>query len=1094
MPLNAEQRQVINQHIEHFFYELKTDSAALKNLRAALEKPFAATPAEAKEVEEKSAATDTSFNELSTLLSTAQKTFKTNKKRRITYKKKGEDGSDIEWMDDIPITFEELNPDPTTVQDATEYIIFYSLCCLQFHLEQPNNDDFDLEAWLKTPGRGITPEELSAPWQSRKWLERICTDKAFERNQWDIKSTLTLLDQHKNTDLFKTPPAANEDFGEFDWNLPELNKRTYHAEIRYNEHNIRDAAGKITKIIPSLDLVVQAIVSPDLTLTHVLPSFKPFPNAFAVPNETPEQRRIRDRRNHRTQEKIKAEAAVIAEREAIKLILSHLKPIKEPDPLPIPSSNASVSAPSLQQLAESSLALSDDDANELDGAFVAEYAALHSDADENVDFMARDAGHTPPAPDVSHVAADYADSASANIPVAAQSVASSPAASVANNPPASDASSIASILASLRLADVNAANNVVAQDLRHALLASIQDEPDNDLPGMKLLTYQFYYDEVQANRLSLIGLETFSPEETDNLVDDTVRSLIAEGHLTIDQGMGIKPHVNELLQNTYYRLEFIAKRLTLARLDAFSPEDADNLVEDSICSLVANGHLTIDQGAKVKPHIKKLLATTPYYIQHIHKHPEELHLLLNATPEQASFLSLPSVTNLQTHNKMLLQTAFMIQPLAHPIFKEWTYARYLLEHPEAIPLLFNITLAQQENLLNETIKEMIARALMPFTFALMLTAKQREFIAHKNFQRLFLVGEESYLLLTKITDETIDKLLQPKINTLIESKMLSAQQAIRFITALTPLRIQVFETEPYTSLLKEHKDSEPHLLMLLPEDDLPRLLRPPIYELIKSNIMSLPEIIDASDKLLEFICGDRTNLLLHSKKITSKQVASWEKITWLQIESNANAYLSLFHNTDNNQQPDYIPLKIWSEYLHRRILKTYQTHLKSNSVSPDVAIRIKAHIIATSEKISEEALCNQTIALFLQSLLQETPFNLQHLPSTRRPFIYNNIITTIENAMKNPAPDWRSTLDKVVQYAQQGVDAIKTKVTFDPPQQTRFNPQKLFSRTPEDIAHYCKQLVHAGGFLQSRNRILAPTFDVDIKPDSPPSLRRSVSR
>lgn len=944
MPLNQLQRRRIDPYIAHFFYDLSSEPHIISSLRTALEKPFTVTEQKASDEH----ASD--FDELTTFITQSQKKIKAEHDKK----------------------FEELNPEPVTLYDVTEYIIFYSLCCLHFHIEQSNTDDFDFETWLQT--HGITKDELNASWQPHTWLKRIGTDTTLERVNWNIDTTLHLLNQHRNTNRFITaftPPIDHIGSGIFNWDLPELKERTYSAKILPKMHHITDAAGNIIEVQATLDLVIQTHISSESSLKETITDFKPYPNASAMPNETVEQQALRDMHNHIQQEIIKEEAAVIAEKKAIHLILNSLDLIDITEPLP---------------------------------KF---HSTPNSDDDDNLEFDS----HTPEIP----VPPSY----SGNSPsVPDESIAELNA--IFNNQSPRNNSPIAPSAANTSPASPAISNLSVNNPI---------EQLDTTAPGMKLLTYQFYYDELQANYLTLTDLETFSVEEVNNLTADVIRSLIAKRHLTINQGKNIKSHVKQLLE-------------------------------------------------------------IPYYLQHFCTHAEELSLINNITSGQASFLRLPVITNLQLQNKLLLQNALTISPLAFPICKELVYANYLREYPEAISLLQNITPTQQEYLLNATTKEMIARRLISLSIALMLTQKQMQLIEHCAFKSSFLTSNVNYSLLT---NEKIDALLQPKIITLVDLRILSAENALRHsieqidlhcnpqiyklllikkissnqVAAFTPLRTALVETDPYTSLLKNHIGNETHTLLLLPDEDLEYLLQPKIKNLIGQKILTLNDIINAKPQLREFFNGERTYSLLIRSKITAKQVAELTHTTWQQIEDNYDSYLFLSTDTPNTQTN--ISLKIWSQYIYKHLksayMNVYRNTQKETSQYADIDAQIQ--IIASRENIPKSKLQEHVIALLLPFIHQQISSRLQGIQPTQIPLVYTKILNTIDNATQYAEPNQLTTLREIARHAEQGITALKTNPRNCRQTHTFF--QDPFVITHHGIKHYCNKFLRTTNLILSMN-------------------------
>jgi hypothetical protein len=322
MPLNQSQRDEIEKSISHFFYGLATEPRGFTQEITAISQAInASLPKvnEQKETEEKHQGGENPFAELSKVISAIESLLKGLENRN--------------------------NQSIITVNEVIEYIIFFAICRIQYHLEHPSDsDDFNIRTWLQA--HGAAESDLSDAWQLQDLLTKTHANQTLADRGWNTATTFLQLARRNNT-LFKTH-KPNVDYGSynFNWDLPELHGRMYSAVIKENWIETKDSQGKPLPPIPSIDL---HIASPITQQKKIVYHFKPYPATRPLTNaelntietqlnsqvfETAEDKvkarqaaigRIEDAQALAIEERIKADACIRAEKEAIKLIVSHLE-------------------------------------------------------------------------------------------------------------------------------------------------------------------------------------------------------------------------------------------------------------------------------------------------------------------------------------------------------------------------------------------------------------------------------------------------------------------------------------------------------------------------------------------------------------------------------------------------------------------------------------------------------------------------------------------------------------------------------------------------------------------------------------------------
>ncbi len=920
MPLNQAQRDYITPYIEHFFYDLSTDHDTIASLKKALEKPLIPASAEQKEPEEKSSETDLDFSQLQNFIKNTPEQIK-KKKIYIEASKKDEEKA-----------LEDLNPEPITIHDVTEYIIFYSVCCLHFHLEQ-TEDDFNLNNWLKK--HNITEAELNTPWQPQNWLEKTGTiEKVENATGWNINMLLALLHNKNNLAFHSVEPE-----GESDWTLPELKGRNYSAQIIPQTYTPTDKDGNPLPETTALDVEIQVYISPDRTLKRVFSDATPYPKAKPPePNETQAERHSRIANNTWRHDDAKETLEICAESYATDIIVNYLKTIGIAAPPKSPT---------------------------LAALLLEDFPLL--------------SGHAP-------------DASSAASPIV-------------------EKSGPGSVAMQMLPADID-------------ILAL----------GLKLLTYQFYFDEFKAGRLSAYTLESLSEEETTLLTDDTIRGLIEHHDLTILGSLALKPSVAAVLKDT------------------------------------------------------------PYYLSHILQHPEDLERLKNIDDDRARFLK-SLITNLLIQGKMLLQTALTISPVAFPLFTRVSYANYISQHPEIIPLLQNLSLEQQQFLLHETIIDMIERELLTLPTALQLTTAHAPIITHELYKPAFLSNKQLFESLSCFNDKKIALLCDQDILDLIKLKILPAEKALSYTEEQLKLHIQkntllllrrrklstkvvakftsgfsyVVESEPYGRFLRDHNDNKPHPLFSLPDETLKQLHWISVRNLMIAKVLHIEDITSAEPNFTNRLCNDSIYNLLIEKKISAKQVAKLTEATAQKIEANRDIYYWLANSNDYNESDDYIPFKVWSKILCDDLIKAFQKE-KPSLEYPHTHTNDRANSIATIEKISEDVLRAKTIALFMQHIAEQIAEKIRATPVEQIDAIYPTIQQTIATENSKAEPNWLEAFATIAEEADQRLQVAKSaafKAKLRPAALGIFSASSSSSSSPPKPAEdFCTRLIHMAGFLQ----------------------------
>jgi hypothetical protein len=510
-------------------------------------------------------------------------------------------------------------------------------------------------------------------------------------------------------------------------------------------------------------------------------------------------------------------------------------------------------------------------------------------------------------------------------------------------------------------------------------------------PGLVLVTHAYYYEEIKAGNMSLPGLETFSPAEVENLTSAAVI--------------------------VFQQLHLIERSVALS----------------------------------LQPGFRKLLET-PAYSQYFRLHPEAMSAAMNVTLEAARQLASPYLSNLLEREKYSLEYLLALTLEELTVANNATYGELFYRLSEALPLIKGITAAEQHFLLEKTIRSLIEKndLIIPAARALIsgndaLAPFQLEIIRDPESRGLFLKGKLRCLSLSLINPEQAVNLRTPNIIALIENdilpihdgmnltpenktpylipgifkflleKILTPQQA----EELSPMMRVVVNTEPYTTILA----TKPEFIAILQQwsqVSLQCLFAATIQRLFTNNLLSLEHLRNPAPNFFSILSGKTICNLLITGKITLMQALRLTPVTCAEIECNPRTAKLLRINTDNNQQPDYLPLKIWSHHLSLRLFDLYRDSPQKRGQVTDTIdiIRTQFNYFAQSENISKPLLLTLAVELLLRDIYDKIEYAFRRVSKPCIPKVYLSIMAEINTTARSRHPDWLQTLTRLTLHAE----------------------------------------------------------------------------
>jgi hypothetical protein len=168
---------------------------------------------------------------------------------------------------------ERQHAEPVTIFEVQDYFLFYAICRLQHQLANPSADAFDITAWLAT---FLLPDEAE-PATHSEWLARTDANTTLAEFKWDVQSTQNQLDllQEKNRLPFVTRSPDNQGAGNYDWSLPQSSGRIFEAKIDERQERQQDDNGTVFFDL-QIDLTI-TVKLPTNTVTFVKDNFAYYP-------------------------------------------------------------------------------------------------------------------------------------------------------------------------------------------------------------------------------------------------------------------------------------------------------------------------------------------------------------------------------------------------------------------------------------------------------------------------------------------------------------------------------------------------------------------------------------------------------------------------------------------------------------------------------------------------------------------------------------------------------------------------------------------------------------------------------------------------
>jgi hypothetical protein len=523
-----------------------------------------------------------------------------------------------------------------------------------------------------------------------------------------------------------------------------------------------------------------------------------------------------------------------------------------------------------------------------------------------------------------------------------------------------------------------------------------QDRVNLYAPGMVLVTYKYYYDEVSTERMSLFGLEVFSYQETRNLSSLAVTSLLKNGLMEMSTALALQPGILKLIE-------------------------------------------------------------TPYYFKYFQLHPEAIALMMHVTLDFAKSIATPFITNLLERGAITLEADLLTLTLDElSIINNAMYGEYFCHHSQALALIKGVTPEECRILFNPTVRGLVDKRILAIDVARGLIKRlqpfQLEVLLDETCAELFLKGKLTTV--DNITPQNAMNLRDKKISALIESDVLTADvgmnltaeekavyslppvHALLLTKKITPEQVKnlkpiitlLVTSEPYASALASNPEC---LLMFLqwPDDELLQLFVPAISSLFQNGVINFESFRTREINFFAILKGNNISQLLIEKKITLAQALWLTPATWNAIESYQHVFNVIRANTDNQQQLEYLSFTVWSTLLTNRLVAFYRGMPEQHGNMADTVDIISGQMdaVAAGEQISKEALQQRCVGFFLTFLYNELNSDLQNIPIERIPPTYHNIRNEINRTSTNPSPDWLATLDTIAQEARIGFRDISRR-------------------------------------------------------------------
>jgi hypothetical protein len=582
---------------------------------------------------------------------------------------------------------------------------------------------------------------------------------------------------------------------------------------------------------------------------------------------------------------------------------------------------------------------------------------------------------------------------------------------------------------------------------------------------------------------------------------------LPDGPLTAPVSLPVKAAVERpapgyrLLTYRYYHTLFSQQELSKTELENYTENQAETLASSGIRYLLEQRGLERSVALQFKPGLRRLLES-PFYQQYFAIHLDQLPLAENITLEQASLLAIPYMTHLLTHHHVSLQTALTYTLTEMTVIRCPAYGDYLSKYPKQLGLLRGVNTEIRDFIVNATVARLFQQEKITLAEVRVLPNKlsheQQACLTDPICSELFLQEIITLSGLKGMNPEQCSTLRAPGIVSLILAGVLTADEAkglmpvernqlIRPQThqlllakkispsaakSLSPLLSDLVESQTYASALAEQHDFIAHLQTWeLPA--LACLFHPQIMQLFTDKIITFTHFQQRTATFFPTLLSDRVFTLLIEGHIQLSQALALTPPT-LQVLHKDDAIFNLLHtSTDNDGRTDYLPFKIWSQELARRLFAIYQNtpeeFLTATGAAYDAVIHIKTDIeaIAIGEKISSDLLRQLTVAALLKVIRDELKHDLKGIPLDRVPMLLTQVVHDIDRRCRG------DVILSWVELLQDLAAKAKTTLASAPmPRMIRYNQDNHVAQlthfhptakiTPRGLRQFCMAMTEIG--------------------------------
>jgi hypothetical protein len=195
----------------------------------------------------------------------------------------------------------------------------------------------------------------------------------------------------------------------------------------------------------------------------------------------------------------------------------------------------------------------------------------------------------------------------------------------------------------------------------------------------RILTYQYYYDLVFRNVISLDLIRQATDTQAKNLTSSILLSRIRSGEYDLSTVLQFSDAERIIYSNPYYYTAIKSGIYSKEQFKGLSEEQGINLTFPPIITLLTHKRVAFDEAKNITLAGKKIL-TNMFYLESVTRTPHLFSTIAKATPHLKTVLLNETMIDLIMHSKISFASALGVSPNAIWALYTNKFICYLLKH------------------------------------------------------------------------------------------------------------------------------------------------------------------------------------------------------------------------------------------------------------------------------------------------------------------------------------------------------------------------------------------------------------------------------